>query len=169
MAGRLKQELRLKRPFRNAQQEAFLNIMRTADALEHEVEMLLKLFGVTSVQYNVLRILHSVGEAGRTCSDIGRRMVERHPDITRLLDRMEHAGLIRRRRDGRDRRTVTAQITLAGSVIVQQLEQPLSTLHQKQFAALSDAQVYEMIEGMEKIRFRNGLEKRAGNAGAPGF
>jgi DNA-binding MarR family transcriptional regulator len=138
---------------RNPHQEAFLNIVRTADALEREVETLCKRFGITRVQYNVLRILDDV-EGGRSCSSIGRRLAERHTDVTRLLDRMENAGLIRRQRSSKDRRAVNTTITLAGKIIVRQLARPLDALHQQQFAKLSEAQVLEVIEGMEKIRAR---------------
>jgi DNA-binding MarR family transcriptional regulator len=154
MPGRLKQELRQKQPFRNSQQEAFLNILRTADLLQREVESLFSRFGITSAQYNVLRILHGAG-GGRSCSDIRRRMVEHHPDVTRLLDRMESAGLIRRERETKDRRTVIARITLAGTVVLKQLQEPLNALHQQQFAALSPPQLLTVIEEMERIRLRN--------------
>jgi DNA-binding MarR family transcriptional regulator len=153
MTAKLRLQLTQRLLSPNPRQEAFSNIVRTADALEREVETLCKTFGITRVQYNVLRILHDA-EEGRSCSSIGRRLVERHTDVTRLLDRMENAGLIRRQRSSRDRRTVTAIITLAGRIIVQQLAQPLDSLHQQQFARLSETQMLEVIAGMEKIRRR---------------
>ena len=114
MTGRLKAELKQKRPFVNMEQEAFLNIQRTADALMRGLEELLKPSGLTQTQYNVLRILRGAKPDGLLCRELSERMVTRDPDITRLLDRLERRGLISRLRDRKDRRALTVRITAAG-------------------------------------------------------
>ena len=59
---------------------------------------MLKPSGLSATQYNVLRILRGAGEAGLACREIGERMIDHDPDITRLLDRLEARGLIARER-----------------------------------------------------------------------
>src|SRR5713226_4693010 len=89
MAGKLQKEIQQSQPFRSVGAEAFLNIIRTADALTRDVEKMLKRHGLTSTQYNLLRILRGAGKSGATCSEISGRMIKEDPDVTRLLDRME--------------------------------------------------------------------------------
>jgi DNA-binding MarR family transcriptional regulator len=122
MSGKLKEEIRQTKPFVSLEEEVFLNLLRTGDALVREVSRVLKPFGVSPTQFNVLRILRGAGEAGLTCGEVGERMVTHDPDITRLMDRMEKRGLIRRSRDVQDRRVITARITPEGMEILRQMD-----------------------------------------------
>src|SRR5690606_11370153 len=105
---------RQNRPFDSLQQEAHLAVARTAAVLDHAVAEALKPYDLTPTQYNVLRILRGAGEAGLCRNEVSERMVARVPDATRLLDRMESAGLIQRYRDDQDRRFVTTKISDEG-------------------------------------------------------
>ncbi|MCB1047747.1 MAG: MarR family transcriptional regulator, partial [Calditrichaeota bacterium] len=88
--------------------------MRTTEALINALVQLLKVEGLSQPQYNVLRILRGAGEQGRSCSEIGERLVARVPDITRLLDRLEASGWVARERSSEDRRVVLTWLTDAG-------------------------------------------------------
>mgnify|MGYP002622256138 CR=1 FL=1 len=92
----LREELKQNRPFRSAEQEALLALQRTAAVFDHAFSEAMKPWGITPTQYNVLRILRGAGDKGLCRHEIGDRMVTRVPDVTRLLDRMEAAGLIER-------------------------------------------------------------------------
>ena len=96
MPGKLQDEIHQTRPFDVIEEEAMLNVMRTAEVLQRIIADFLKEFDLSAVQYNVLRILRGAGTAGATCSQIGERLLTHDPDITRLLDRMELRGLIER-------------------------------------------------------------------------
>src|SRR4051812_45775311 len=113
--AKLMDEIRKSNPFESREQEVFLNLMRTAEALAEGIDAVLKSAGVSATQYNVLRILRGAsaccGESGLACREIGERMVTRDPDITRLLDRMEKAGLIVRERAKDDRRVIRTAVT----------------------------------------------------------
>jgi hypothetical protein len=99
MPPRLQDELKQTKPFASLEQEALLSIERTAAVLRHQLGEELKPLGVTPTQYNVLRILRGAGPAGLCRNEIRDRLVAQVPDVTRLLDRMEDAGLIVRGRD----------------------------------------------------------------------
>src|SRR5205823_175568 len=98
---------------RTAEQEAFLGVLRTADALQAELAEVLKPADLSPTQYNVLRILRGVGDAGMACGQISGRMLTHDPDMTRLLDRLASRALIERSRDQKDRRVVRTHITTA--------------------------------------------------------
>src|SRR3970040_1643505 len=94
MAGRLQAEIKQKKPFRTLEQEAFLNLLRTTDALLRGQARVLKSVGLSHPQYNVLRILRGAGPHGLACREVCERLITRDPDVTRLLDRLEARGLI---------------------------------------------------------------------------
>ena len=152
MPNRMLQEIKQTRPFTSRQEEAALNVLRTADALKRGFDLLLKRHGITSTQYNVLRILRGAGTAGLHCNGIAERMITAEPDVTRLLMRMEKLGLLVRRRDSKDRRVVTVTVSRARAPIVAELEQPLKKLQEQQFSLMSEEDLATLIEGLEKVR-----------------
>lgn len=151
MTNRLQKELKKTHPFESAEQEAHLNLMRTAQVLAEPFERLMKPFNLSGTQYNVLRILRGAGEP-LPCGQISDRMVTRDPDITRLLDRLEKRGLITRQRTPTDRRVVLASITPEGLKLLKQLDQPVITLHQKQLGHLGKERLKALIELLEAAR-----------------
>ena len=114
----LRDEIQQTKPFTSLQEEALLNILRTSAAMMDEMEDLLKQRGITNTQYNVLRILRGAEPEGLCRNELRDRMLTRMPDVTRLLDRMEEAGLVARSRDNEDRRLVSTRITEAGRKVV---------------------------------------------------
>lgn len=105
------EELQQERPFTSLEEELMVSLMRTASVLEELFAQTLKPFAISLSQYNVLRILRGAGATGRTCGEIGERLISREPDVTRLLERMEKSGLILRTRSTDDRRVVRTRIT----------------------------------------------------------
>src|SRR6202142_4707636 len=110
----LQAELKQSVPFRSREQEAYLALLRTADALQTSVESRLNEFGLTGTQYNALRILRGAGPEGLPCREIGDRMITHDPDVTRLLNRLENRGLVERIRARQDRRVIYGKIPAPG-------------------------------------------------------
>lgn len=133
-------------------EKAFLRTVRTSGELLRGVDVLLSGYGLTSAQYNVLRILRGAGEQGSCGREIARKLITAEPDITRLLDRLEKRGLISRRRETRDRRFVTARIEQEGLKILAVLDAPVADLHQRQFGALSGTELKQLTALLEKVR-----------------
>ena len=107
MSSRLQAEIKQNKPFATLQHEAILGLLRTAAIVDHALDEMLRPYGLTGTQFNVLRILRGAGQDGLCGREIGERMITRVPDVPRLLDRMEKAALISRERDPTDRRHVT--------------------------------------------------------------
>jgi DNA-binding MarR family transcriptional regulator len=116
------------------------------------VEDLLKPYGISGTQYNVLRILRGAGEGGLCRNELRDRMLTRMPDMTRLLDRMEEAGLVTRSRERDDRRMVLARISARGRELLGELDGPMSDLHQEQLTGLTDEQLRTLIDLLTAIR-----------------
>src|SRR6267142_454228 len=117
------------------EEAVFLDLLRTCDLLSRRPAHLLKTEDLSATQYNVLRILRGAPE-GLPCGEIASRMITRDPDVTRLLDRLEKRGLISRRRETQDRRTVVAQITAEGSKLLIRLDEPVQAGHRRQLGHL---------------------------------
>ena len=142
----LRDEIKQGVPFERPEEEAFVGISRTAAVLSHALGEAFKPHGITATQYNVLRILRGAGPNGLCRNEIRDRLVAQVPDVTRLLDRMEAAGLIERERDAADRRLVTTRITERGLRLLERLREPVSAIQRRhlghmtaeQLATLSD-------------------------------
>lgn len=154
MSPDLLDEIRQQKQFASLAEAAFLNVGRTMSMLEAGLERVLKPYGISTTQYNVLRILRGAGSAGLCRNEIGDRLVTRMPDVTRLLDRMEVAGLVARQRDTKDRRLVTTRLTDKGEVLVNQLDAPIADSHQRQLGHLGAERLQQIIELMSLIRNR---------------
>jgi DNA-binding MarR family transcriptional regulator len=152
MATDLKQELKQEKPFRSIQQEAELNLVRTANLLNDNFERMLKPYGITGTQYNVLRILRGAEPDGLCRNEVSARLLNRMPDATRLLDRMEEAGLVTRERSRKDRRLVTTRITEKGRDLVDSLDDVVAAQHQKQLGHLSEKQLRLLIDLLTEVR-----------------
>jgi len=152
MTSRLQVELKQTKPFPSRESEAALGLLRTAAIVEHAQQEALRPFGITGTQYNVLRILRGAGDAGLCGREVGERMITRVPDIPRLLERMEEAGLIRRERDADDRRHVIARITDAGLRMVDQVTPVLMTLEQRFFGHLDAGALGSLIDALDEVR-----------------
>ena len=152
MSGRLRDEIKQQRPFQSLEEEALLNVLRTADGLTQRIAAVLKPFKLSPSQYNVLRILRGAGEAGLACQEIARRMITHDPDITRLLDRLESRGLISREREARDRRVIRGRITAEGRRLLAELDGAFDELHRRQLQHLGESRLRALIQTLELIR-----------------
>ncbi|MCG3128104.1 MAG: hypothetical protein CHACPFDD_02979 [Phycisphaerae bacterium] len=157
-------ELRKNRPFDLPEEEAFLNLARTLDALAAPFEHLFRSRGISDPQYNVLRILCGVGGDGLPCSEIAARMVTRDPDMTRLVDRLEQAALVQRVRIARDRRVILVRITPKGRKLVGELHRPVMELHRRQLGHLTRAELAGLNRLLVKARHPGGIPAAAGTA-----
>ena len=148
----LKDEIKKKKPFEHPEEEAYLNLLRTTTVLYARFEALLKQSGLSEPQYNVLRILRGVGGCGLPSSEVGARMITRVPDVTRLVDRLEAAGLVERCRIAQDRRVVQVKITAKGLAALADLDEPLVALNKKLLAHMTRKELDELIRLLEKAR-----------------
>jgi DNA-binding MarR family transcriptional regulator len=147
----LAEEIGKKRPFDQAEVEAYLNLVRTHEHLAAMCARFFKEHGISGSQYNVLRILRGHGERMRT-NQVADEMVSREPDITRLLDRLVERGLVSRERCPEDRRVVWVELSAAGAALLKSLVRPVAELHKKQLGHLGDRKLREMSRLLYEAR-----------------
>jgi DNA-binding MarR family transcriptional regulator len=151
MTATLEREIKKKRPFELPEQEAMLNVLRTADQLQIRFARLFRRFGLTPQQYNVLRILRGEGRP-LPILEIAARMITIVPGITGLVDRLEMAGLVERQRCEHDRRVIYVAITPHALSMLAKIDQPLLDLHKQTLGHMSDDELTALTRLLEKAR-----------------
>lgn len=150
--SRLQEEIQQSVPFKSRAQEAFLSLLRTADLARNRFTDLFGPEGVTFQQYNVLRILRGAGPAGLPTLEIGARMIERTPGVTRIIDRLEAKGWVERERCATDRRQVFCRITPAGSALLARLDRPVDANDDAMFADIPEGDLEVFIRVLDELR-----------------
>jgi len=148
----LQTELVQRRPFHSVKAELAVSILRTAALLERHFAQVVARSGVTVQQYNVLRILRGAGNEGLPTLVIRDRMIHAAPGITRLLDKLEKAGLARRERTSSDRRQVFCFITEQGLKVLGQLDVDMRLADDTAAGNLSDSEQRQLLKLLEGVR-----------------
>ena len=151
MAG-LKAEIAQERPFSSLEEEALLNILRTADCLQRTFHKISKDWGVTSTQYNVLRILRGAHPNGLKCAAIGERMITAEPDITRLVARLKALKLVKQQRDRHDRRVVWTHISESGLDLLERMDPVVQRAPKDLLGHLGEEELGTFIRLLEDAR-----------------
>ena len=150
--SRLQAEIHQARPFASPAQEGVLGLARTADLLNRWFDRLFAPHDITRVQYNVLRILRGAGPEGMPTLSVAERLIVQAPGITRLLDRLEAKGLVRRERCRADRRQVLCWITPRGLGLLEALDAPVREAEEGFLSMLSRGDQAELIRLLDRIR-----------------
>ena len=148
-------EIRQTKPFRSPAQEATIALLRTASIVSRALGRVVETSGLSLAQYNALRIIRGAGSAGIPTLSIRERMIEEGTTITRLLDKLEDAGLIRRERTIPDRRQVVCFTTDAGRALLDRLDPRVDAADEQAMASLSGAQLDRFIELLDAVRAAN--------------
>jgi DNA-binding MarR family transcriptional regulator len=148
----LQTEIGQRVPFRSEAQEATIAVLRTADVVRRGLSRIVEPYGITLQQYNVLRILRGAHPEPLPTLEIGERLIEQTPGITRLLDRLEEKGYVRRERSGEDRRLVHARVTPAALELLAALDADVDAADEAAMTALSPAQVRQLVRLLHRVR-----------------
>jgi DNA-binding MarR family transcriptional regulator len=154
------EEIKQTTPEHRPGQVAVITIFRTADVLHHAVERSLSAFGLSTEQYNVLRILRGAGENGLPTLDISSRMLSRSPNITRLLDKLIAKKLARRSRPKDDRRVVIVSVTPQGLELLKHLDAVVDNVFNN-FPPTTSAEMQTLVDVLDRIRERMAVKTAA--------
>jgi len=153
--GGIQVEIAQRRPFHSVKAEIAVSILRTAALIERTFAQVVARTGLTTQQYNVLRILRGAGSEGMPTLVIRDRMIHEAPGITRLLDKLEKAGLARRERTSSDRRQVFCYITDRGLAILDELGEEMREADEVAVGNLTEAEQKQILKLLESVRSRH--------------
>ncbi len=148
---KLQHEIGKRQPFVSLEEEATLSLLRTSDQMQIHFTRLFREYGVTSSQYNVLRILRGEGQP-LPILEIAERTVTVVPGITGLIDRLEQAGMVRRQRCSEDRRVIFVAISEQALKLLDQLDGPIRDLQRRALSHLTPVELKTLIRLLEKVR-----------------
>jgi DNA-binding MarR family transcriptional regulator len=146
LIDRIKQER-----FESPAQEGLLNLLVAAGHVRQMVDEVCERQGITRSQYNALRILRGAHPSGYPRGEISARLLERAPDVTRLIDRLERRRLVERVRSGADRRLSITRITRAGLALLKKTDPGVRSVQQRFRAHLSARDLAELSRICEQI------------------
>ncbi|PWJ42387.1 MarR family winged helix-turn-helix transcriptional regulator [Sediminitomix flava] len=109
----LEEEIKQKK-FKDNRSKALLNILFTSSWINGMSLNLLKPYGISPQQYNILRILKGSYPDRLSVHSIKERMIDKTPNVTRLVDRLLDKELVTRERCTSDRRMVFVSINEKG-------------------------------------------------------
>jgi DNA-binding MarR family transcriptional regulator len=130
--------------FSSSQQEALLSLAVAAGTINDLMDQICENHDITRQQYNVLRILRGVYPEGHPRCAIAERMIERAPDVTRLVDRLQARGLVRRQRGGHDHRQAITRITPKGLKLLESIQPELDSQTATHLSKLSEVDCREL-------------------------
>jgi len=107
--------------FRSEQQKALINIIYTANWLNEKVKLILDREDITRQQFNILRILRGAGKPISTLQ-IRQRMLDKMSDTSRIVDRLEIKGLVKKNVCENDKRMVDVYITVKGKKLLEKID-----------------------------------------------
>ena len=146
----LKEAIKQIQPFESVEIEALLTLIWAQDRIAQVAGQPLRDVDISSAQYNVLRILRGSPDGLRT-REVVERMVTRAPNITRLVDKLEANGYLKRRRTSCDRRVIHLQITQPGLDLLEELALPMREATSRAMADLSTKKLQELTRLLNQI------------------
>jgi DNA-binding MarR family transcriptional regulator len=153
--SQIAREIQQMRPFRSRGQEATISLLRTASVVKRALERVVGPAGLSLASYNALRIIRGAGTAGIATLCVRDRMIEEGSTITRLVDKLEDAGLIRRERSQPDRRQVLCFVTAKGRQVLDGLDPRVDAADVAAMDALRGGQQEQLVRLLDLVRQGN--------------
>lgn len=117
--------------FNNLHEKAIVNIIFTANVVQDALKMIIKPYGISLPQYNVLRILNGRKKGYATCGDLKAVMLDKNPDVTRLCDKLVDKDLISRHCNAKNKRQILLQISEKGEEVLSQINPKIYAFYAK--------------------------------------
>lgn len=130
--------------------KAVVNIMYTGNVLEAMSNASLRQFGLSAQQYNILRILKGSMPDAMTVMDIKSRMLDKTPNMTRLMDKLHEKNLINRERSKADRRAMLISLSESGEELLDEVHSA-GPLH-KGLGELTEGEYKILSALLDKLR-----------------
>lgn len=137
--------------FATTEQEAIVSLLFTAQSIRVTLEELCQPEGITLSQFNILRILKGIYPNAHPRAEIRKRMLDK-ADVTRLIDKLEAAGLVERIDPTHDGRHSLTKIAAKGLRLLDRLDSGFTQAHKKILSGLTKKELSLLIELVNKIK-----------------
>ncbi len=141
------------RKFSSEIHKAHVNILFTAAWLNQASNQLLRPFGISIQQFNILRILRGMNPQPATIKILTERMIDKMSNASRLVDKLEEKGLVSRTACDADRRRVDVSITPKGLELIENASQIMDEKIHQNNGALTDEEARLLNDLLDKLRF----------------
>jgi DNA-binding MarR family transcriptional regulator len=138
------------RKFRNEYQKAGINIIYTYNWVTEKINKIFDEWGITSQQFNILRILRGAGKPLSTLQ-IRQRMLDKMSDTSRIVDRLVKKGLVKKSICKTDRRLVDVVITEKGKKLLEKIDAYDQQMDEV-LMHLTEAEAKTLNELLDKVR-----------------
>jgi DNA-binding MarR family transcriptional regulator len=116
-------EEEIKQPkFRNTHHKVAINLLYTAAWLGDKNKSFFKDFGITTQQFNILRILRGQHPNKISGAEIKDRMLDKNSDVSRLIDRLIAKELVTKSQCPNDKRAADVMITDGGLELLKKID-----------------------------------------------
>lgn len=141
----------IKTQFKDEYHKLVVNIIYTQNQISQSMFKLLKCHGLTSQQYNILRILRGQHPKPANVNLLIDRMLDKMSNASRLVDKLQQKGLVDRRENQIDRRNRDVLITDAGLKLLKKIE-PIVDGFAKSHIALSEDEAKTLNILLDRLR-----------------
>jgi DNA-binding MarR family transcriptional regulator len=148
------------------EERVFVALVKASAKFEAGLNRLFRQFELTNATYSILKVLSEQGHEGASCGQIAERLIAEVPDMTRLLDRLERIGYVRRERSKADRRMVRVSISERGAQTVISLREPVSAYYTATLGPLGQEKLLALLALLDEARQTPGDEASAASENA---
>jgi DNA-binding MarR family transcriptional regulator len=141
--------------YRNEYHKGLINLLYTANLIGDAVMQLLKEHGLTSQQYNILRVLRHFREEDVNLNFLRHRMLDKHSDVSRIVQKLYEKRLISRKENKSDRRNKSLNITEKGLKLLAELDD-IRSMEDHFLAHLKKSEIQEFNRLLDKSREHGG-------------
>ncbi|MGD0882966.1 MAG: MarR family transcriptional regulator [Acidimicrobiales bacterium] len=133
--------------------EAHVNVVVLANRILGEMEAICRAEGISHQQYMALWNLCLADDppSGMPVGSVADGLLTRAADVTRLIDRLEAAGLVERMRNPDDRRGVLVRATTEAHRVFGSVTSAMQTYHGRQWSALTRNELDEFRRLLTKV------------------
>jgi DNA-binding MarR family transcriptional regulator len=128
-----------------------VQLMMAAGRVQQALEEVCAKYGLKHDHYNVLRILRGAQPVGHPRYAISERLINRAPDVTRLLNRLINEGLVRRYRSSEDQRLSMARATRKGLSLLEEMDPQIQAVHENLASGLTDPEARQLSEWCGRV------------------
>ena len=137
--------------FKNSFTKAIINILYTSSHLDVSMARTFKTKGIQKQHFNILRIIKGSHPNPVNPGYIKEVMLDKGRDLTRLLDKMEKLGYIRRKSNPQNRRSLNITLTDIGEEVETELSQMVEDWY-KRHTALNEEEAEALSNLLDKLR-----------------